>query len=152
VFAVHAYHSFSTEQINRTLAARLPTASPRETKRKLTGDAQNCAETAQNCKRLRSRFLWDFSPEFRLRLTHTVNDECAYRQRKTTIKSRLRTVRRSKISSFDPPLTAVFASYPTHPLLALFHPPIQLTTRRPRRPLNLDGWVDYTAISFRKLL
>jgi hypothetical protein len=34
-------------EIHRTFTARLSTASPRETKRKLMEDAQNCAETAQ---------------------------------------------------------------------------------------------------------
>ena len=37
---LHAYHSFSTEQIHRTSTARSPTASTRETKSKLMGDAQ----------------------------------------------------------------------------------------------------------------
>jgi hypothetical protein len=60
--------------------------------------------------------------------------------------------RGTKINSFDPTLTAVFAAYPTQPLLALFHPPIELTTWRPRGCLDLDGWVDYTAVSLRKLL
>src|SRR4029450_385497 len=55
---------FFTEQINRALATLLPTASLRETKRNLMVAAQNCAETAQSCKRLRSRFLWTLVPNF----------------------------------------------------------------------------------------
>src|SRR5215207_267580 len=45
---IHTYHRFSTEQIHRTFTAHLSTACPRETKRKLMGDAQNCAERAQD--------------------------------------------------------------------------------------------------------
>jgi hypothetical protein len=59
---------------------------------------------------------------------------------------------RTKISSFDPMLPAVFALHTTQPLLALFHPPIELASWGPRGRLDLDRWVDYTAVSFSKLL
>jgi hypothetical protein len=63
---IHTYHSFSTEQIHRMFTARLRTASPRETKRKLMADAQNCAETTQNCTEsdLGSDFLGTLVPNF----------------------------------------------------------------------------------------
>ena len=32
----------------------------------------------------------------------------------------------AKISGFDPPLTTVWTAYPTDPLLAFLHPPIEL--------------------------
>jgi hypothetical protein len=31
----------------------------------------------------------------------------------------------TKIGSFDPPLTSAWTAYPTHPLLALLHPPVE---------------------------
>jgi hypothetical protein len=40
-------------------------------------------------------------------------------------------LRRTKINSSDPPLTAVCATHPTPPFLALFHPPIELASLRP---------------------
>jgi hypothetical protein len=49
-------------------------------------------------------------------------------------------------SRFDPPLAAVFATYATQPLLALFHPPIELASCRPGSRLNLDRWIDFAAI------
>jgi hypothetical protein len=50
-------------------------------------------------------------------------------------------------------LTAVYAPHPTQPLAAaLFNPPIKPTTRRPRSHLNLDGWINFPAISIGKPL
>ena len=60
--------------------------------------------------------------------------------------------RRPKINSSDPPLTAVRTAYPTPPFLPFFHPPIEPASLRPRGYVDLDGWVDISAISFGKLL
>jgi hypothetical protein len=61
-------------------------------------------------------------------------------------------LRRTKINSFDPPLPAVSTAYPAPPLSPFFHPPIQLTSFRPRRYLDLNRRVNYTAICCGKLL
>jgi hypothetical protein len=50
--------------------------------------------------------------------------------------------RGTKIHSSDPPLPAVCTAYETPPFLSVFHPPIELTSQRPRSCLDLDGWVD----------
>jgi hypothetical protein len=60
--------------------------------------------------------------------------------------------RRPKINSFDPPSATVCTAYPTPPFLPFFHPPIELTSRRPRGCLDLDRWINSSAIHFRKLL
>jgi hypothetical protein len=54
--------------------------------------------------------------------------------------------RRTKINSSDPSLTAVWTAYPAQPLLALFHPPIELASSGPRGCLNFNRWIDCTAI------
>jgi hypothetical protein len=54
--------------------------------------------------------------------------------------------RRSKISSFDPPLAAVPIPYPAKPLLPFFHPPIELASARPRSHFHLDWRLDFPAI------
>ena len=74
---IHTYHSFSTEQIYRTFTARLPTASPPGTKRKLMGDAQNCAETALNCAEsdLGPDFIGTLVPNFGFG-NRSVHDGC----------------------------------------------------------------------------
>jgi hypothetical protein len=46
----------------------------------------------------------------------------------------------------NPTLTAICTAYPTPPDLPVLHRPIQLATRRPRRSLNLDRWIDFPAI------
>ena len=64
---IHTYHRFSTEQIHRTFTTHLPTACPREAERKLMGDAQNCAERAQDLCRKELRppdFIGTFVPNF----------------------------------------------------------------------------------------
>ena len=64
---IHTYHRFSTEQIHRTFTTHLPTACPRETERKLMGDAQNCAERAQDLCRKELRppdFIGTLVPNF----------------------------------------------------------------------------------------
>jgi len=43
-------------------------------------------------------------------------------------------------------LTAVRTAYTTPPLLALFHPPIELAGIRPRGRLHLDRRIDFSAI------
>ncbi|HEX3198230.1 MAG TPA: hypothetical protein VHR39_11840 [Propionibacteriaceae bacterium] len=45
-------------------------------------------------------------------------------------------------------MTAVWTAYPTYPLLAFLHPPIECAARRPRGCLDLDGRVDLSAIGF----
>jgi hypothetical protein len=70
----------------------------------------------------------------------------------TRHKSKLRAARGTKINSPDPPLTTVCTTYPTEPPLALFHPPIEPASWRPGGRLNLDRWVDFSAISLGKLL
>jgi hypothetical protein len=49
-------------------------------------------------------------------------------------------------------LTTVCTAYPTPPFLALFHPPIKLASWRPGGRLDVDRWVDNSAICFGKLL
>jgi hypothetical protein len=46
-------------------------------------------------------------------------------------------------------LASVLAPHPTQPLLALFDPPIEPTTTRPRGHLDLDRRIDFPAISLR---
>ena len=58
----------------------------------------------------------------------------------------------SKITSPDPPLTAVRTAYPAQPLLAFFHPPIELASFRPRGRVHLERRIDCTAICFGDLL
>jgi hypothetical protein len=48
-------------------------------------------------------------------------------------------------------LPSVCTAYPAPPLLPFFNPPIQLAGSRPRGRLDLDGWLDLSAISFWKL-
>jgi hypothetical protein len=62
-------------------------------------------------------------------------------------KSLLCAVRRTKINSSDPPLMAIFAPHPAQPLLALFDPPIEPASSRPRGHFHLDGRIDFAAIS-----
>jgi hypothetical protein len=53
------------------------------------------------------------------------------------------------ITSFDPPLPAIGTAYPSAPFQAwpmLFHPPIELASRRPRGHLHRDRRVDFAAI------
>ncbi len=58
----------------------------------------------------------------------------------------------TKINSSDPASTAIGTAYPTPPVLAFFHPPIELASWRPRGRLDVDRWVDNSAICFGKLL
>jgi hypothetical protein len=59
---------------------------------------------------------------------------------------------RTKISGSDPLLTAVCTAYPAPPFLTIFHPPIEPAGVGPGGRLDLDGWLDFTAIRFSKLL
>jgi hypothetical protein len=49
-------------------------------------------------------------------------------------------------------LAAVCTAYPTPPFLPFFHPPIELASLRPGGRLNLDRWIDFSAICFGTLL
>jgi hypothetical protein len=60
--------------------------------------------------------------------------------------------RGTKIKSSDPPLTTVRTAYATTPLLPFFHPPIELARCRPRGPLHLDRWIDFSAVCFSMLV
>ena len=53
----------------------------------------------------------------------------------------------TKISSFDPPLTAVRTAYPTPPFLPFLHPPVELAACRPGGRLHLDRRVNFAAMS-----
>ena len=46
-------------------------------------------------------------------------------------RSKLLSVRQTKIISLDPPLTSVWPAYASEPFSAFSHPPIQLTRSRP---------------------
>jgi hypothetical protein len=50
------------------------------------------------------------------------------------------------------PLTTVCAAYPTPPFLPVLHPPIKLASWCPCGRLDVDRWVDNSAICFGKLL
>jgi hypothetical protein len=65
----------------------------------------------------------------------------------STTESGLRAFRGTKITSSDPPLTAVRTAYPAPPLPPFPDPPIERATRQPRGRLDLDRWVDCPAIS-----
>jgi hypothetical protein len=67
-------------------------------------------------------------------------------------QSALGATRRSKINSFDPALPTVGTAYPTPPFLPVLHPPIEPASLRPGGCLDLDLWVDRSAISLSKLL
>jgi hypothetical protein len=58
----------------------------------------------------------------------------------------------TKINSSDPPLMAVCTAYATPPFLPFFHPPIELASGRPGGRLDVDRWVDFSAIRFGMLL
>jgi hypothetical protein len=58
----------------------------------------------------------------------------------------------TKINSSDPPLTAVCNAYPTPPFLPFSSPPIKLASFRPRGHLDLDRWIDFSAVCFGTLL
>jgi len=96
------------------------------------GDAQNCAETAQNYAES------DLGPEFIGTLVpnsakanpppfmtgmHTGDEN--------NDRLRLCAARRTKISSFDPALLTVRAAYPTPPFPPFPHPAIEGTSWRP---------------------
>jgi hypothetical protein len=49
-------------------------------------------------------------------------------------------------------LPAVRTAYPTQPFLPFFHPPIELASFRPRGRLDLDRWIDFSAICFSMLV
>lgn len=61
-------------------------------------------------------------------------------------------IRRAKINSSDPPLTAVCAAYATPPFLPFFHPPIELASCRPPGRLHPDRRIDFAAICCGNLL
>ena len=61
-------------------------------------------------------------------------------------KSWLLAVCRTKISSFDPPLTSVFAANAAEPFQALLDPPVELAGARP------GGYLNFTLICLGKLL
>jgi hypothetical protein len=59
--------------------------------------------------------------------------------------------RRTKITSFDPSLPAIIASYPApplHPWTTLSHPPLELPSSKPGSRLHLDRRVYFAAVSF----
>jgi hypothetical protein len=56
--------------------------------------------------------------------------------------------RGTKITRFDPALTTIGTAYPAPPFLPFFHPPIELARCRPRGRLDLDRWIDFSAICF----
>jgi hypothetical protein len=70
----------------------------------------------------------------------------------TPLESWLRAARGTKINSFDPPLTAVCIAYAAPPFLPFLHPPIELASLQPRGHLDLDRRIDFSAISFGKVL
>jgi hypothetical protein len=47
---------------------------------------------------------------------------------------------------------AVCTAYATPPFLPFFHPPIELASGRPGGRLDVDRWVDFSAIRFGMLL
>jgi hypothetical protein len=49
-------------------------------------------------------------------------------------------------------LTTISTAHATPHFLPFFHPPIKLTSWRPRRCLDLERWVDFPAIGFGTLL
>jgi hypothetical protein len=49
-------------------------------------------------------------------------------------------------------LTAVCTAYPTPPFLPFFHPPIEQASFRPRGRLDLDRWIDFSAVCFSTLV
>ena len=63
------------------------------------------------------------------------------------MKSRSIAFGQTKISSSDPPSTAVCTAYATEPLLPFFHPPIELPSSGPGGCLYLDRRINCTAIS-----
>jgi hypothetical protein len=70
---------------------------------------------------------------------------CAY-PRPRRHKSRLTAPGRTKINSFDPPLSTVCTAYPTEPLLSVSHEPIELPHSGPGSRLHLDRRVAFAAI------
>ena len=58
----------------------------------------------------------------------------------------------SKISRSDPSLTAICGCVRDPPFLPFFHPPIELASSRPPGGLDLDRWIDFSAICFDTLL
>ena len=57
-------------------------------------------------------------------------------------------LRKTKINRSDPPLTAIFTTYATQPLLPFLDPPIERACRRPGGYVNLDRWIYFAAMGF----
>jgi hypothetical protein len=75
-----------------------------------------------------------------------------YRSSFLTSYHNLRAARETKISGFDPPLTAVCTAYAAPPFPPFLHPPIELSSFRPDGRLYLDRRIDNSAIRFGDLL